>query len=206
MATGIGFLAPVLKIGEPLILLTAYWAGFTVLRNLLRKFPLNNTSQTVAEIFGLTVRVRKVIVWAIVLIALTTLGDLGVIWMADLFGFEIHWTEWFLEDLVWGNYLELGLLLIAVIVAAPIFEELLFRGLIFATLRQHFSFGAAAISSAALFSIWHGYGIAGSCALLWGSCLSAWSVEKTKSLLPAIIAHTANNFLMALGLIVYLRV
>jgi len=206
LGIGVGFLTPALMIGEPLILTTVYAVGIAVLFSLYRKCLLTNLDETVAEAFGLTVSVSRVVPWVAVLAGATTLGDLAILWLGDLLGVAVHWTEWFLEDLVWGNYLELGLLLFALIVLGPIFEELLFRGLIFATLRQRFSFGVAAATSAALFSTVHGYGIAGTCALLWGGFLAAWSVEKTKSLLPAIIAHGVNNLLMALGLILFLRV
>jgi membrane protease YdiL (CAAX protease family) len=75
--------------------------------------------------------------------------------------------------------------------AAPVFEEYIFRGLLYPGLRRTYGVGAAILGSAALFAIVHppaamlpvfGLGLA-----------AAWSFEKTGVLLAPIIAHAAYN-------------
>jgi membrane protease YdiL (CAAX protease family) len=175
---------------------------------LSRKYLLDRSHKNIVEAFGVSTIPGKwsgIVPWTAVLTAAGIVGDLGIVWIADLLGVTVHWTEWFDKDLVWGNHLDLNLLLLGMIVFGPIFEELLFRGLVFQTLRQKYSFGTAAGLSAVLFSVLHGYSIAGFFALVWTGFIWAWSVEKTKSLLPAIIAHGLHNLLMVLGLILFLR-
>jgi membrane protease YdiL (CAAX protease family) len=208
LVVGIGIFVPVLNVDAPLVLVGAYLVGVAVLFKLSRKYLLDGSHKNILEATGVSIVPGKwngMVPWIAVLAAAGIVGDLGIVWIADFLGVRVHWTEWFDEDLVWGNHLELTILLIAIIVGAPIFEELLFRGLIFQTLRQKYSFGIAAGLSAVLFSVLHGYSIAGFFALVWTGFVWAWSVEKTKSLLPAMIAHSLHNLVMAVGLILFLR-
>jgi membrane protease YdiL (CAAX protease family) len=208
LVVGIGILMPGPKVNDPLVLASVYLVGIAVLCKLSRKYLLDRSHKNIVEAFGVSTipgKWRGIVPWTAVLTVAGIVGDLGVVWIADFLGVTIHWTEWFDEDLVWGNHLDLNLLLLGMIVFGPIFEELLFRGLVFPTLRQKYSFGTAAGLSAVLFSVLHGYSIAGFCALVLTGFIWAWSVEKTKSLLPAIIAHALHNLLMVLGLILFLR-
>jgi uncharacterized protein len=208
LVVGIGIFVPVPNVNTSLVLVGAYLLGVAVLFKLSRKYLLDRSHKNILEATGVSILPDKwngMIPWIAVLAAAGIVGDLGIVWIADFLGIAVHWTEWFDEDLVWGNYLELTILLIAIIVGAPVFEEILFRGLIFQTLRQKYSFGTAAGLSAVLFSVVHGYSIAGFFALVWIGFVWAWSVEKTKSLLPAMIAHSLHNLLMSVGLILFLR-
>ena len=208
LVVGMGILMPVPKVNDPLLLASVYLVGIGVLCKLSRKYLLDRSHKNIVEAFGVSTIPGKwsgIVPWTAVLTAAGIVGDLGIVWIADLLGVTVHWTEWFDKDLVWGNHLDLNLLLLGMIVFGPIFEELLFRGLVFQTLRQKYSFGTAAGLSAVLFSVLHGYSIAGFFALVWTGFIWAWSVEKTKSLLPAIIAHGLHNLLMVLGLILFLR-
>lgn len=116
-----------------------------------------------------------------------------------------HWTEWFDADLVWGRGAALTVSLLEYIVFAPIFEEIAFRGLLFATLRHRLSFAPAALVSAAIFAAAHGYGLIGFLSVLWSGILWAWVYEKTGSLLPGMIAHAANNLFVSLTVMALLR-
>ncbi len=84
------------------------------------------------------------------------------------------------------------------VILAPFFEEVVFRGLLFAALRRRFGFAASAGLSAAIFALGHGYGAVGSLSVFWSGLLWAWAYEKTKSLLPAMGAHAAGNLMVAL--------
>jgi membrane protease YdiL (CAAX protease family) len=91
------------------------------------------------------------------------------------------------------------------VILTPVFEEIVFRGLLFATLRRRFGMGNAAVLSAAIFGIAHGYGVLGFAAVFWSGLLWAWSYERTGSLLPSMAAHAADNLMASLSVILVLR-
>jgi membrane protease YdiL (CAAX protease family) len=85
---------------------------------------------------------------------------------------------------------------ILIIVAAPVSEEIFFRGFIFGGFRRRLSFPIAAILSAAIFGLFH-YTGSGSLAVIpqlafLGFALS-WVYEETGSIYPTIALHMLNN-------------
>ena len=116
-----------------------------------------------------------------------------------------HWTEWFDEDLVWGSSSLTMVSLLEYVILAPLFEELVFRGLLFAILRRKFRFLPSALISAMIFGLAHGYGVVGLVSVCWSGVLWAWIYEKTGSLAPGILAHAMNNFLVCLAVMALLR-
>ena len=76
---------------------------------------------------------------------------------------------------------------------APIFEELGFRGVLFAGLRTRMGFLPAALASAVAFGVVHAYDPVGQLAIVWVGFLLAWLFERTKSLIPCIVAHSVYN-------------
>jgi membrane protease YdiL (CAAX protease family) len=116
-----------------------------------------------------------------------------------------HWTEWFDEDLVWGGGSLTMISLLEYVILAPLFEELAFRGLLFAILRRKFRFLPAALISAGIFGLAHGYGVVGLISVCWSGVLWAWIYEKTGSLAPGILAHAINNLLVCLAVMALLR-
>ncbi len=151
-----------------------------------------------------TVRGRLLAVVA-VLIGLGLVGDWGMGALAARLGKVSHWTEWFDEDLVWGGGGDAALAVVSAVVAAPFFEEVVFRGLLFATLRRRFGLGVSAVASALIFAVAHGYGWVGLFSVLWSGALWAWSYERTRSLVPGMLAHAAVNLLASLSLLLLLR-
>ena len=149
-------------------------------------------------------------VWTVTgaVLALLAVGLLGE-WLIDRiavsFGTASHWTEWFDPDLTWGNRPVLVVSLLEYVVLAPFFEEVVFRGLVFATLRRRFAWVPAALISATIFAAAHGYGILGFASVLWSGMIWAWAYEKTGSLWPGMIAHALNNFMVCLTLMALLR-
>ena len=95
--------------------------------------------------------------------------------------------------------------LLGSLVFAPVFEELIFRGLLYGTLRVRLAWPLAALGSALVFALAHGYGVAGFVSVFLSGLLWAWSYERTGSLLPAMAAHAANNAAVALTLTALLR-
>ncbi|MES2257849.1 MAG: type II CAAX endopeptidase family protein [Pseudomonadota bacterium] len=82
-------------------------------------------------------------------------------------------------------------LLLLSVVAAPLCEEFIFRGLIFGGLRRLTGALPAALGSAALFSIVHPAPSMLPVFVL-GLC-TAWSYERSKSLLAPMLAHAVYN-------------
>jgi membrane protease YdiL (CAAX protease family) len=85
-----------------------------------------------------------------------------------------------------------------IVIAAPLSEEIFFRGFIFGGLRRRLPFVGAALISAAIFGVFH-YTGAGSLAVVpqlafLGFAL-AWVYERTGSIYPAIAIHATNNLL-----------
>ena len=125
--------------------------------------------------------------------------------VSESFHLMSHWAEWFDADLVWATPSLTIVSLAEYVVFAPLFEELAFRGLLFAILRRKFSFLPAALISAGIFGIAHGYGLVGLLSVCWSGVLWAWIYEKTGSLLPGILAHAINNLLVCLAVMALLR-
>ena len=89
--------------------------------------------------------------------------------------------------------------LLSGIVLIPIFEEILFRGLIFNELRKNINLVASVIIAALIFGMAHGNILQGIYASLLGVVLTLvyyW----TKSLVASIIAHMTYNFMGTVGM------
>ena len=136
---------------------------------------------------------RRLAAAAALLVAAGTLADLLVGFVGQWAGHAAHWTEWFDRDLAWGTPLEAASSVVGGVVLAPFVEEVAFRGLLYATLRRRLDWLAAALLSAALFALPHGYGLGGSLSVFVSGLVWAWGYERTGSLLPGIAAHAANN-------------
>lgn len=84
------------------------------------------------------------------------------------------------------------LLLFIVVVWSPLAEELVFRAMVFRTLRKGFSFPAAAVLSGVLFGVYHMNVVQGVYAALIGVLL-AFAYEKTNSLWGCYLLHFMFN-------------
>lgn len=89
-----------------------------------------------------------------------------------------------------GGQIALGAL--AAIVAAPVAEEVFFRGFLFGALRRRFPFWAAAVISAAVFGAFHVIPLLIPLMVFVGIGL-AYVYERRGSLLASIAAHSAFN-------------
>ena len=138
-------------------------------------------------------------------LALGQAGQWGIDTVARTLDLSSHWTEWFEPDLAWGGRAVVVITLVDVVVVTPLFEELLFRGLLFATLRRGLGAPGAVVLSAAIFALAHGYGVLGFASVFWSACLWAWAYEKTGSLWPCIAAHAVDNLAASLSVLLVLR-
>jgi len=160
------------------------------------------------ESFGLVPVAGGVRSLGLVLLALLGVGQLveGAMDFAGRWlGLSSHWTEWFDPDLAWGPRIDVVTTILDTVILTPVFEEIVFRGLLFGTLRRRFGTGAAAVLSASIFAIAHGYGVLGFAAVFWSGLLWAFAYERTGSLLPSMAAHAADNLMASLGVILVLR-
>jgi uncharacterized protein len=160
------------------------------------------------ESFGLVPVAGGVRSLGLVLLALLGVGQLvegGMDFAGRWLGLSSHWTEWFDPDLAWGPRIDVVATIFDTVILTPVFEEIVFRGLLFGTLRRRFGTGAAAVLSASIFAIAHGYGVLGFAAVFWSGLLWAFAYERTGSLLPSMAAHAADNLMASLGVILVLR-
>ena len=190
--------------------LTWPWSNLFFLPMLLlaRHHLMRPAGYRFREAVGLSVGAagpRRVFVIVITLVGLGLAGDWAASSFAGRFGKSSHWTEWFDEDLVWGDGADAALALLSAVVAAPFFEEVIFRGLLFATFRRRFGLVVSAFASALIFAAAHGYGWIGLVSVLWSGALWAWSYERTRSIVPGMLAHAIVNLLATLSVLLLLR-
>jgi len=131
--------------------------------------------------------------------------DIALGLISEAAGVPSHWTEWFDEDLAWGSAGVLVGSLLGTVVFAPLLEEIVFRGLLYGTLRRWLGWPVAAVLSAAVFAAAHGYGVAGFGSVFASGIMWAVAYEKTRSLLPGMVAHAANNISAACAVLALLR-
>lgn len=103
------------------------------------------------------------------------------------------------EDIAEGfGTLPVQILLIAI--AAPISEELLFRGLIFAGIRKHMPAIAAALVAGLIFGALHALtGLSAVPPLIAFGFILCLLYEKTGSIVPGIVLHMLNNSVALIG-------
>jgi len=182
--------------------------SFVPLIFLAWRFLTRPSGRKLSESFGLVLIPQGAVRLVLVVLTLLALGQLGE-GLIDLVGrwvgLSAHWTEWFDRDLVWGSRAVVGMTIFDTVILTPICEEIVFRGLLFGTLRRRLPLAAAAILSAAIFAVAHGYGILGFAAVFWSGLLWAWAYERTGSLLPSMAAHAADNLMASLAVMLVLR-
>ena len=139
------------------------------------------------------------------LIAVALVSDTLIDVVSRLLHVKTHWTDGFTEELLWAGRRRVILSAIDATAWAPVVEEILFRGLLYATLRTRIGVAESALLSAIVFTLPHGYSIAGSASVLVSGLLWAVAYERTRSLLPGLFAHAVNNLLSTLWTVGLLR-
>ncbi len=103
------------------------------------------------------------------------------------------WANPLLDALLAHDHDRAGLLRGAVL-WAPIFEEIAFRGVLYAGLRARFGVLRAALLSSLVFGFAHSYDLGGNLAIASVGFIFALLYERSKSLLPCIFAHALFNY------------
>ncbi len=142
---------------------------------------------------------------AMVLAGVGGAAEAGMGALANAFGVETHWADGLPEDLLWDPPWQVVLGTLDTVVWTPVVEELTFRGLLYGTLRTQTGPPLAAMASACIFAIAHGYGPTGFISVLISGLLWAVAYERTRSLLPGILAHAANNLSVTVTYLLLLR-
>jgi uncharacterized protein len=92
------------------------------------------------------------------------------------------------------NWLHLVVILLMVGIAAPLAEEVLFRGVLYGWFRKHLGAPLAIISNGAIFGLIHfGYPPELMVMVAIMGMLFAWSFERSRSLWVPIVLHAAQN-------------
>src|SRR6185369_7151975 len=80
------------------------------------------------------------------------------------------------------------------ILFGPIAEEVLFRGILYGTLRSRWNAAGASFLSSALFAFLHFYSLQGFLTVFFFGLCTAFVYERTRSLPACIIGHGLVNF------------
>jgi CAAX protease family protein len=103
------------------------------------------------------------------------------------------------EDIAEG-FGALPVQVLLIVIAAPISEELLFRGLIFGGIRKHMPRIAAALVAGLIFGALHALtGLSAVPPLIFFGFVLCLLYEKTGSVVPGIILHMLNNSVALIG-------
>ena len=193
----LGFAAALYWIGAPRQLLhlgTLWWFLPGVL--LVRVILLRPVGAGVIRAFGLDPPPRLLpglLGFALGVTALALTGEIAFAHLLRLVGLEARWTDTIHEPLLHGAALDGALFVLDTVALAPIFEEIAFRGVLYATLRRYFSPLAAAVVSSLVFGAAHLYSVGGVVEVVWVGFVLALAYEHTRSLVPCIAAHAAVN-------------
>jgi uncharacterized protein len=186
----------------PLLPDRAWWSTLVV--SVLQTIPLGayllwycrRSWRAFADTFGYRVaaaRLPTLVSATLGLIGVSTLSDVLVELAGTRLGIGTHWADGFQERLVWGTAAEVWADAVDSCVFAPVLEELLFRGVLYGTLRLRLGPMPATLASATLFALAHGYGVVGFASVLASGILWAMAYERTRSLWPGMLAHAASN-------------
>lgn len=175
---------------------------------LARRHLFRPSGVTAVDALGLRVvpgGASRIVLVVVAVAGVVSVGDVAFGLITDAAGATGHWTEWFQPDLVFGDARDVAMALAGAVVLAPVTEELLFRGLLFASLRRRLAWPIAAVMSAVAFAVLHGYGLQGFASVMWSGLVWAWAFERTGSLWPAVIGHALGNLSASALVLVALR-
>lgn len=149
--------------------------------------------------------VASLITTTLFLLAILMGGTLLIGWIGYAAGLQAHWSDGLSEQVIFGPLTTVWLSSLNVVLWAPLFEEIGFRGLFYVTLRSCLGPRMAIFISALLFSTLHLYSLTGFLAVFWSGLVLAWAFERYRSLLPGILAHALANLLAISPVLMFYR-
>jgi membrane protease YdiL (CAAX protease family) len=151
-------------------------------------------------------RAWQYLVFAVVTVASLIILQQIIFWLSDQLGIASGEPSADLEQM--RQYLTLDqpatLIIMGVlaVILAPLAEEFVFRGMLFAAFHKTIGVIGSAILLSALWSVMHwGYSSQNLVALFVLGLLFAYITWRTGSLWPAIVGHTANNLVAVVALL-----
>ena len=201
------FLAVILIIGTRLTSDAAYSIGRGVSLLLLLLLHRHYRFWRSAEIFGLTLKdfrehFKAGVLWGLLvkfaplLIILVILIPVSIIYGDLLANLELE--AGFGVSALAPFSLEWFLVAFAAVVLAPLWEELLMRGILYPYFRRDFGRKVAIIGSSLAFALLHGIGFILIPTFIAGVAL-ALLYEKTGLLAPCVVAHAVFNLIAVLA-------
>lgn len=109
------------------------------------------------------------------------------------------------EGIIFGSQstVAISISVLTACILAPIFEEAIFRGLFYAWLRRSWPMIPAMVVTSIIFALAHmDFGLVAILTRATIGVLSAYGYEKTRSILPGIIAHSLHNSMCCLMMLI----
>lgn len=109
------------------------------------------------------------------------------------------------EGIIFGSQstVAISISMLTACILAPIFEEAIFRGLFYAWLRRSWPMIPAMVVTSIIFALAHmDFGLVAILTRATIGVLSAYGYEKTRSILPGIIAHSLHNSMCCLMMLI----
>lgn len=175
---------------------------------LIKRYLLRPNKITFRYAFGLFVPPKsalRFLEFSLLVLAVQLASFAFIQTVAWELGFPPHWTEGLNEDLIWGSWSAVLLSALDYVVWGPLFEEIVFRGLLYGSLQTYLGRLSATIISATLFSAWHFYSLPGFITILIVGVVWAIAYERCRSLYPLILSHSAVNFILVVGVLLFYR-
>lgn len=148
----------------------------------------------------------RYLVFAVVTVVTLVILQQIIFWLSDQMGIAQGDPSADLEQMrQYLNFDQPATLIIMGVLAvilAPLAEEFVFRGMLFAAFQKSIGVIGSAILLSAVWSVMHwGYSSQNLVALFLLGVLFAYIVWRTGSLWPAIVGHTANNLVAVVALL-----
>lgn len=175
---------------------------------LMHKFLLKPRGQNLISAFGLNLNRFNFLPFLTItgsLLALELSGLMLIGWGTWKLGLESHWASGIQERLVFGQTDIVLFSMINVIVWAPIFEEIGFRGLLYTTLRSRLTPTVAIVLSAIIFSALHLKSLHSFLSIFWSGLILAYAYERYRSLLPGMVIHSVGNIIYLSTILLFYR-
>lgn len=175
---------------------------------LIQKYLLQPQQLNLITMFGLSPAkfgYWRLCKWSAALVAIDGVLNTVIGWVFSWFNYQSPLLEGISEYLLTGTPWEAVMEMINAVAWAPLMEEILFRGLVYLSLRSILKPVPAIIISAAIFSALHFYSVTGFISVFIAGAVWAWAYERSHSLLPGMIAHGISNFFWAAGILLYYR-
>ena len=175
---------------------------------LIHRYLLKPRGQTLISAFGLNINRFNILPFLTItgsLLALELSGLMLIGWGTWKLGLESHWASGIQERLVFGRTDIVIFSMINVIIWAPIFEEIGFRGLLYTTLRSRLTPTVSIVLSAVIFSAIHLKSLHTFLSIFWSGLILAYAYERYRSLLPGMVLHSVGNIIYLSTILLFYR-